>query len=97
MNHTLLYKVHISSFYLISPSSFRCLRQFLDGGAYANSTLQRFFSSAVFKRAGYFFKTDYVKLMEGCIEAPFQLAIQLFAILAGSFPGKQLRSPDYKL
>ena len=52
-----------------------------------NNKIQRYFSSTVFKRAGNYFSSDWVKMIEGCIEAPFQLGTQLFIIMAGNAPG----------
>ena len=67
----------------------RCLRQFWEiDNMPANNKIQRCFSSTVFKRAGNYFSSDWVKMIEGCIEAPLQLATQLFVIIAGNSPGK---------
>ena len=34
-------------------------------------------------------KPEDIKLLEACLEAPFQLSLQTFVILAGKRPGKK--------
>ena len=36
-------------------------------------------------------KSDRMKFLEGCIEAPLQICLQLYIVVAGNIPGNKLR------
>ena len=50
--------------------------------------MQKVIPETVLQRMFVLNNPTWIKLLESCLEAPFQLILQLFVIMAGKRPGK---------
>ena len=65
-------------------SLIRCARQF----SKVEEATKKVIPETVLKRMIALKNPKLIKLLESCLEAPFQLILQLFVIMAGKRPGK---------
>ena len=76
---------------MISYLFYRTLRQFV----WVEHLTETILSKIVLTSYGYV-QPFGIKLLEGCIEAPLQLYCQIFIIVAGQAPGKQITQWIFK-